>query len=93
MNNEEQYQSLLTLAKQALMFYANENNYTFGMVAGNFSQIELDKGFQAKFALQQMEQLEQLNFTMISDFSTIKFEEPITNIEEITKLIKDDLTK
>jgi hypothetical protein len=92
MIDNEQYEGLLMLAKQALMFYANENNYTyFELVTGSFSRIGLDKGFQAKFVLQQIEQLEQQKIVMVNDFSNIKFEEPITNPEDIMQIIKDNL--
>ena len=86
----EQYQSLLLLAKQALMFYANSWNYQDKI--SNPSPIAFDDyGSQARFVLQQMQQLELMQANMINDFNNIKFEEPLTNIEDITQIIKDNL--
>lgn len=52
----------IALLKQALMFYANENNYK--KTSNNdqlFSLIEMDSGAQAKYALDLIETLEETN--------------------------------
>lgn len=84
---------MIVLMKQALLFYANENNYTFsGSVAGGFSKIELDKGYQARFTLKQLEDQEKAEDEMNIDWTN--FKEPDTNfIEDIEQMIKDNLNK
>jgi len=84
--NGDLYESTILLLKQALLFYSNPNNYN-----GNSSPIAFDKGFQAKYALQQITQLEIMQATMAIDYSNLKIEEPLTNLEDIAQIIKDNL--
>lgn len=84
--NNDIYESTISLLKQALLFYSNPNNYI-----GDSSPMAFDKGFQAKYALQQITQLEIMQATMAIDYSNLKIEEPLTNIEDITQIIKDNL--
>jgi hypothetical protein len=59
MINNEQYDNLIVLLKQALEFYADENSYTNEFPA--MSPVLIDKGFQARFALSKIEELNVLN--------------------------------
>lgn len=60
MNNIEEYQNLVSVLKHALEFYANAENYDVKHPVNNvlFSQIEMDCGAQAKFALSKIEEAE-----------------------------------
>jgi hypothetical protein len=88
MNSE----GVIALMKQALLFYAKESNYTFSSnVGGNFSKIELDKGYQARFALKQLEDQEKAEADMNIDWTN--FKEPDTNLEDIEQIIKDNPNK
>lgn len=60
----------ITFLKQALQFYANEKNYIQNVAAGYelCSRTELDNGAQARFALEQIEELEKYNRKMIKDY-------------------------
>jgi len=89
MNNgiEEQYISLLTLAKQALIFYGNSWNYQDKI--SNPSQIAFDDyGSQARFALNQIAQLELMQNTMALEYvnETMKLAET-ENPEDIEKIL------
>jgi len=85
-------ETVISLMKQALLFYADENIYTFStLLAGNLSKIELDKGHQARFALKQLEELEKAEGEMNIDWTN--FKEPDTNQEDILQIIKDNLNK
>ncbi len=54
MNNDED-QNLIELLKQALYFYANEDNYNG--TENNISLVAIDRGHQARFALQKVREL------------------------------------
>lgn len=82
MNDE----SLVAFIKQALTFYANSNNYSpeinhDGKVV---SLIELDGGYQATFALKQIEIInsvnENLNDEMLKQFP-LELENNETHVE------------
>jgi hypothetical protein len=58
MNSIEEYQNLVNLLKEALKFYADENNYMPITLNGSlFAPVHLDHGSQAQFALKQAEDL------------------------------------
>ena len=63
MSNEGENQNALELLKQALMFYANSDNYkqTQSVHYELFSMIDVDNGSQARFALEQLEKIKKLN--------------------------------
>ena len=93
MNSIEENQNALELLKQALMFYANTDNYkqTQSVHYELFSMIEMDNGSQARFALEQLEKIQKLN-----EGAEEEFVKNITNaiesgdsIENMTKLIND----
>lgn len=89
MNNIEEYQNQVELLKQALLFYADENNYQSGM--GNPSLIDLDEhGSQARFALQQLEKLDALNQKMEEDYvKNLSAQIPNETPEGILNLMKE----
>ena len=89
----EEYQNLIELLKKALEFYADKKNYI--QKAGGYneltSQIELDGGSQAQFALEKIKELSEFNKNIENDFvknitNAIENEE---NTENIFKLIED----
>jgi hypothetical protein len=49
--------NIINILKQALKFYANENNYSDG---GDVASIDLDKGNHARFALEQAKKIEDI---------------------------------
>jgi len=55
MNSIEEYQNLVEILKNALKFYANEENY--GSPNGGFTRIAMDNGSQAKFALGKIKEV------------------------------------
>ena len=62
MSNIEQLQNSIELLKRALTFYAEKDNYIVKHNQNNtlFSYIEMDNGVQARFALEKLEQIENL---------------------------------
>ena len=61
-----EYESLVNFLKEALKFYADEENYNQNINQNNVlvSQIELDSGYQAKFALKQIDVIAKANEDM-----------------------------
>ena len=61
MKNIENYENLIEVLKQALLFYNDKNNYIEDKPTINHdgftSMIEIDGGTQAKFALGQIDQI------------------------------------
>jgi len=56
----ENLNNRIELLKKALEFYANKDNYNQNIPANNelSSKIELDEGYQARFTLEQVGQLD-----------------------------------
>lgn len=52
-NNVDEYQNIIELLKQALKFYADNDNYSVDRTKSDsiFTQIQMDGGSQARFAL------------------------------------------
>ena len=63
---ENEDPNLIELLRQALLFYANENNYSGAM--GNAALIEIDKGSQAKFALTKIKEFTETNEKLEADY-------------------------
>jgi hypothetical protein len=66
--------------KNALLFYSEEENYSNGngtLMANEKTRIDLDKGHQARFALKQIESLDNYNKKMLDN--AIKSAEDFTN--------------
>ncbi len=72
MNNIEEYQNLVSVLKSALEFYANTENYDAKHPVNNvlFSQIEMDCGAQAKFALGKIEEVDNNQKELEKQFVT-----------------------
>jgi len=70
MNSIEEYKNVIELLKQALKFYAETGNYDakHPINAVLFSQIEMDNGAQARFALDKLEELEKLSQNLEDEF-------------------------
>lgn len=85
--NIEQYENLVALLKKALEFYANSSTYHSGM--GTITSIGLDEyGYQARFALKKIEELNEINEKLEQDIincadSTINSEDD--NLDNIWK--------
>lgn len=52
-NNIDEYENIVELLKQALKFYADNDNYSVNRKVNDsiFTQIQMDSGTQARFAL------------------------------------------
>lgn len=61
-----EYEGLVNFLKQALLFYADKENYNQNMNQNNVlvSKIELDLGHQARFALKQIDVVDKANDDM-----------------------------
>lgn len=81
MNNVEEYENTIAFLKQALEFYANQSNYREFNDTMLFPPIEIDNGFQARFALEQIQKLAE-----IVKNSDNEFTEHYAN-----ELLKDDV--
>lgn len=60
--NDEQYENLIELLKQALLFYADKENYLF--YKKKDAPIALDEGSQARFALEKINEIMESNDKM-----------------------------
>jgi iron-sulfur cluster repair protein YtfE (RIC family) len=72
-SNVEEYQNLVSILKQALEFYANKENYEVNVPQNNvlFAYIEMDKGAQARFALEKIVQMENNHKELESEFTKL----------------------
>lgn len=72
MNNMEEYQNLISVLKNALEFYGNTENYDVKHPVNNvlFSQIEMDCGAQARFALNKIVEVENNQKQLEKQFVT-----------------------
>lgn len=93
MNNIEEYQNLVSVLKHALEFYANTENYDVKHPINNvlFSQIEMDCGAQAKFALSKIEEVENnqkdLEKQFVADINNAFFENK--SVDDTLKIIEE----
>jgi chloramphenicol O-acetyltransferase len=68
MDDIETYKNQVELLKQALLFYADKDNYSSEME--NPALIDLDEqGSQARFVLEQLKKIEEVNEKMKEDYS------------------------
>lgn len=89
----QEYKNLILLLEQALKFYNDENNYKKNN--NNQSLIDLDKGEQAKFALNNIKDfhkkydgvnyLYELSNTVYNSNKDVELEKMINIIKEINK--------
>lgn len=91
MNDNEKYLNIIELLKQALLFYADKENYLF--YKDKDALIALDEGSQARFALKQIEELDEINEKIKSDYNDlindVQEEESPENIMDLINKIKD----
>jgi hypothetical protein len=96
MNNIEQLQNSVELLKQALAFYANKDNYVAKHNQNNvlFSFIEMDNGVQARFALEKLEQMENLYKEAEEDYTKDISDKDVLNaIEDFKRSAENFLSK
>jgi len=70
-NSIEGYQNIIELLKRTLQFYALKENYTVNHPVNNelFSFVEMDGGSQARFTLDKVRELDELNEKMERDYN------------------------
>ena len=70
MKENEENPNHIELLRQALLFYANKENYESNQPVGNElgSMIELDNGSQARFALANLDKLREFDNKMEADY-------------------------
>lgn len=87
----EEYQNIVSLLKQALLFYADEKNYTDrGNDRPILTRIEMDKGSQAKFALDKINELEKMYLNTINEYKNISEFEALEDFKKISEENKTD---
>ena len=96
MNNIEQLQNSIELLKRALTFYAEKDNYIAKHNQNNtlFSYIEMDNGVQARFALEKLEQIENLYKEAEEEYTTeVGDKDVLKAIEDFKKQADNFLSK
>jgi len=70
-NSIEGYQNSIELLKRTLQFYALKENYMVSHPINNqlFSFVEMDGGTQARFTLDKLKEIEELNEKMEKDYN------------------------
>ena len=91
MKENDENPNHIELLRQALLFYADENNYHGAM--GNAALIEMDKGSQARFALTNLDKLKDYDNKMEADYlknmdEAIKNEDSPENVLKIIEGFK-----
>lgn len=82
MKTIDDYESLIRLLTESLKFYSEIDNY-------NTELINKDKGFQAKFALEKIEEFNKIEENILDNLKHILLKEvDQKDIEEIMKDIK-----
>ena len=71
MIKSEQYQSLIELLKQALQFYAKQDNYKSFDGITTSTPISKDNGSQAIFAIKKIDEMNQENKNLMSEYENI----------------------
>ena len=90
MENTDDFKNMVELIKQSLSFYADTTNYenVHKMNGELFSKIEMDNGNQARFAIKQIEDLNNY-MEKLENFEDLKSNELDENmIEDFIKNIK-----
>ena len=68
--NNEQYENLILLMKEALKFYAHKGNYSGGM--GSIAPIDSDEyGSQARFALKRVQETLDADRKLQEDYERV----------------------
>jgi hypothetical protein len=89
LSNIEDYQNLVIVLKKVLEFYANKENYEVNVPQNNvlYAYIEMDKGAQAKFALEKIQEFEKNGKRMEDEFIK-NLTTAIQNNEEMPKMLQ-----
>jgi len=91
--NKDQYKNIIELQKQALRFYADENSYVKKLPNSNnntiSSHVDLDKGEQARFVLNQIKNLDDFNENIKSEYDEYlkSLEEENVNGEDLLQAL------
>lgn len=92
MNSPEEYLNLIALLEKALEFYANKSNYKYPDFAKPRikSQVDVDGGSQAQFALEQSKILIEANRKMQEDYDKLMTQasDGIADVEALIKAYK-----
>lgn len=87
----EELLNKISLLKKALEFYSNEKNYNqnVNVNANLTSKIEIDEGHQARFALDQIKNIEEYNQSLIEEYKMeLKETKEITERETFDSIVK-----
>jgi len=89
----EDYKNLVELLKQALLFYANDENYA-SPKGGGFTMMTIDGGSQARFALTKITEFTESGEKLEADYmknmhEAIQGEESPENILKIIEGFKN----
>jgi hypothetical protein len=84
--NNEQYENIIALLKQALLFYANEKNYLF--YDHKDAPVALDEGSQARFALEKLKEVTDADQKLQEEYNKV-IGETISAIESTPINLKD----
>ncbi len=76
MNSIEEKDNLIALLQEALKFYADKNNYVPTNTKNSLddrylTHIEVDEGFQARFAIEKVNELAKINQKLQDDYDEI----------------------
>lgn len=91
-NSIESYQNTIELLKRTLQFYALKENYAVTHSLNNqlFSFVEMDGGTQARFTLDKVKELTELNEKMEKDYNAEIDALQNMSDEEILNTFMDD---
>lgn len=78
----EEYQNLVSLLKQALLFYADKKNYNNDEFKS--PKIIIDNGSQAEFALNKINELEQMYLDTMKEYKSISEQEALEEFKNIS---------
>jgi len=92
--NPEQYENLISLLEQALLFYGDKSNYLVKSKSPD-SNVRMDNGLQARFALEKIKELKESMNKLESDYIGIvndinESENTPENIINIIEKIKNN---
>jgi len=94
MNDIEEYKNTIELLKQALLFYAGDDNYKPVNNNGKITYIDLDHGSQARYALDLIEKLKSIKDDMQYDYqANVDLLTRDIDGEEIVNLMKNLVNK
>jgi hypothetical protein len=92
-NSIEGYQNTIELLKRTLQFYALKENYDVSHPINNqlFSFVEMDGGSQARFSLDKIREIDELNEKLEKDYNAeIDALQNITDDEILNNFLNDN---